>query len=718
MIRHESRHDVHDVSCEIDQNSEQCAELNDGNRGRGLFSLQGFISAAVKIYEACCENEMCRGANRDEFRQALDQAEEDSLKNGHQVLFSKRIPLRNPIVHRCRHQPRRAHDGCELPWESVSPLFPLNRRNNLLHSVLELHQVRHFCFAAGGECGLDETRMNDRHADARMAQIDSETLKIRGQRRFACAVSRRLGESTISSQTRDRDQPPLLALHHFGQHCRNTINGAQHIYPDHVRGVFRRQPNGVIRSADSRIGNEDVDWSKLFAKAIRSFPDGLHITYVGTRSNSFNITRACFTDDLVQQILAACQQSEMRATRRDLKRNSPTDPGRGPGDHHDLVGPVSHLDRIDLSLNQHDYRRDHRPRTGLFLNKPLQLHSHVLFQKRLVRQRLPRCSSDRRRNDTLRLIEHWSARKTIFRTHPTNTARNDLRLTIELASLFIYCYNDRYCAFVSELLALTHGLAVDLFKSTLVDERAANLTLVDDRRALAIQLEHVAILDQDDVLFGVTEMVFDKLLVTEEHPVFTVNRHDKLRTHSFRHDSYVFLRSVPADVYETSFLFDDVGAALVDESDHARDYTLVAGNDARRQHDRVALFDHQPFVTLRRHLRERRTRLALRSGNQKHDLVVAHHLGFVQRHEQPVRNVEITESICNLDILLHRTPEHTDVSIKLLRNVEHDLQTMNRRSKSRNDDAPLRFRKDLFERRNHCALRRRATRNRRVCGIG
>src|SRR4029079_5107031 len=107
-----------------------------------------------------------------------------------------------------------------------------------------------------------------------------------------------------------------------------------------------------------------------------------------------------------------------------------------------------------------------------------------------------------------------------------------------------------------------HRLAVDLVEPTLVNERAPNLTLVDDGRALTIELEHVAILDQNDVLLVVTEMVFDKLLVPEKHPVLTVNRHDKLRPHRFGHDANVFLRSVTADVHEPSFLLDDVRAAL------------------------------------------------------------------------------------------------------------------------------------------------------------
>src|SRR5690349_8879061 len=339
----------------------------------------------------------------------------------------------------------------------------------------------------------------------------------------------------------------------------------------------------------------------------------------------------------------------------------------------------------------------------------------MLFQQRLVGQRLSRRTSNRSRHNTLRLLEHSrSTSKTILNTQPTHTARDDLRLATEFASLLIHRHYDCHGPFVSKLFALAHGLAVDLFEPTLVNERASNLTLVDDGSALAIQLEHIAILDQNDVLLVVTEMVFDKLLVPEKHPVLAVNRHDKLRTHRFRHNPNVFLRSVAADVHEPSFLLDDVRAALVDEADHARDQTLVAGNDTRREHDRVALLDHQSFITLRRHLRERCARLALRSGHEKYDLVVVHHLRFVQRDEQAVGNVEIAEPVRHFDVLLHRATAHADVSIKLLRDVEHDLQTMNRRRKSRDDDAPLRLGKDLFKGRNYGALRRPAARDSRV----
>ena len=126
MIEDERAQNVHDVAREIDQNRQQRAELNHGDRRGGLLGLQRFVRAAKEIDEAGRENEMSSGTNRDKFRQALNEAEEDSLKNGHYGSFSKRIPLRDPIIHRRRHQQAGAYDGRELPGKSVDLLLFLD----------------------------------------------------------------------------------------------------------------------------------------------------------------------------------------------------------------------------------------------------------------------------------------------------------------------------------------------------------------------------------------------------------------------------------------------------------------------------------------------------------------------------------------------------------------------------------------------------------------
>src|SRR5205085_8344948 len=133
----------------------------------------------------------------------------------------------------------------------------------------------------------------------------------------------------------------------------------------------------------------------------------------------------------------------------------------------------------------------------------------------------------------------------------------------ERSCLFINCDYERDHAIVSKLLALAHGLCLYLFKARLVNEGAANLSLVNNACALSVKFKNITVLNQDYVLFSVAEMILYKLLVTEEHPVLAVNRHNKFWAHGFRHNLYIFLRSVAADVNQAPLFFNDVCVALV-----------------------------------------------------------------------------------------------------------------------------------------------------------
>src|SRR6267142_1680793 len=172
-------------------------------------------------------------------------------------------------------------------------------------------------------------------------------------------------------------------------------------------------------------------------------------------------------------------------------------------------------------------------------------------------------------------------------------------------------------------------------------------------------------------------MILNELLVPEKHAVFTVNRYDKLGSYCFRHNPNVFLRSMTANVYESSFLFNDIRATFVDVSNHARNHAFVARNYAGGKHNRIALFNHEPFVALRRHLGQCCSRLTLRTCYQKHDFVIAHLFRLIERNQQAIRNVEITQPVCDLYILLHGATQYANTSIKLLRDVEDNLESVN-----------------------------------------
>src|SRR5205085_4083148 len=83
VIGNESARDVDDVGREVDEHGEQSAELNDGDRRGRLLGLKGLVDAAVQFKNAGGEDKMSSGTDGGEFGKALNEAEKESLKNGH-----------------------------------------------------------------------------------------------------------------------------------------------------------------------------------------------------------------------------------------------------------------------------------------------------------------------------------------------------------------------------------------------------------------------------------------------------------------------------------------------------------------------------------------------------------------------------------------------------------------------------------------------------------
>jgi hypothetical protein len=83
VIDDKGSRDVDDVAREVDKHGEQSSQLNYGDARSGLFRLETFVDSRVKADSASSEDEMGGGTNRDEFCKTLDDAEDDSLENGH-----------------------------------------------------------------------------------------------------------------------------------------------------------------------------------------------------------------------------------------------------------------------------------------------------------------------------------------------------------------------------------------------------------------------------------------------------------------------------------------------------------------------------------------------------------------------------------------------------------------------------------------------------------
>src|SRR5215831_6181827 len=92
------------------------------------------------------------------YNEPLNKVRSTSTK----VLFSVRIPGRNPVIQKVRHYHSGTDHRCELPGKGVRLLALLDRAHNLFHRIIEFQQKWHRSFPTGGEWRLDEARVNDR----------------------------------------------------------------------------------------------------------------------------------------------------------------------------------------------------------------------------------------------------------------------------------------------------------------------------------------------------------------------------------------------------------------------------------------------------------------------------------------------------------------------------------------------------------------------------
>ena len=180
--------------------------------------------------------------------------------------------------------------------------------------------------------------------------------------------------------------------------------------------------------------------------------------------------------------------------------------------------------------------------------------------------------------------------------------------------------------------------------------------------------------------------------VLRQLPVLAVNRHEVARPHERQHQLQLLFAAVPRDVDVLDPLVDDVGAAARDVVDHAADRFLVPGNRPRREHDRVVGAELHVAVIVDRDPRQRRHRLALRSGRQAEDV-----LGRIARRRRSrgsARRPGCAGSPSRWAIsrvLDHAAADERDLAVELRRQVHQDLHAVDAR-RERRDDQPARSR--------------------------
>ncbi len=220
-----------------------------------------------------------------------------------------------------------------------------------------------------------------------------------------------------------------------------------------------------------------------------------------------------------------------------------------------------------------------------------------------------------------------------------------------------------------------------------------------------VELENVAALDQHHIADRAVHRA-RHLGMQLQLPVLAVDGNEIFRLHQIDDQLQFFLAGVPADVdrRRSPVFIDHVRLAAEQVIDHAVDRLLVAGNDARREHDRVALLDLGVLVVVHGRARQRRHGFALGSAD--------HHAHFFRREilhlagidHEPIGNLEVAQIFGDLRRVVHRAADESHFAPVLLSQFHRQADAVNGRRKAGNKQPPLGMREHFVKLPPHRAL--------------
>src|SRR5262252_7472972 len=147
-----------------------------------------------------------------------------------------------------------------------------------------------------------------------------------------------------------------------------------------------------------------------------------------------------------------------------------------------------------------------------------------------------------------------------------------------------------------------------------------------------------------------------------ELAVFAMDRDEVFGPHQVDDELQFFLAGVSA------YVDGRIRAVLVNHErfapekviDHAIDRLLVSGDDARREHHRVSLFDPRVLVVVDRGARKGRHWFALRAADQHADLLRSEILHLSGMNQQSFGNLYVSEVFSNLRRTHHGTADEAN----------------------------------------------------------
>ena len=263
---------------------------------------------------------------------------------------------------------------------------------------------------------------------------------------------------------------------------------------------------------------------------------------------------------------------------------------------------------------------------------------------------------------------------------------------------------DRDEALLGEHTSVLEVGVGDLADRGAVDVHVSEVELADHLDVAVLQVEHDAVVPDDGRRLGDARLDGERG-VRGEVPVLAVDRQHVARAQDVVAVQQFACGRVAAHVNLRVALVHHLRAELRQAVDDAVDRVLVAGDEARRQDDGVAL-PHLDLVLEVGHAREHRHRLALRPGAHVDDAVVGKIERLAQVHEHAVRDLEVPEVGGDAHVAHHAATHEGDPTAVGGRRIQHLLHPVHVAGEAGDDDATRGLGDDALEHRADVALER------------
>src|SRR6478672_4738603 len=231
----------------------------------------------------------------------------------------------------------------------------------------------------------------------------------------------------------------------------------------------------------------------------------------------------------------------------------------------------------------HDDREDEWPPARAFAEESAQFDAQLLLDDPLIGTFFDAGLVDYLAEQSRALGEQ------ILAVLHDEAARDDVGNAFEHSGLFVDRHHRHHQSVFGEVASIAQYLVANLAGAGAVDQNAAGRRLARHSRAFGVDRHDVAVLDEQYLGLRIApcEDPARYARMVGELAVFTVSRDEIARLDQRENQLQLLLAAVPGHVHVFRAFVNDVRAAPREVIHHAPDRLFVAGDRARRNHDRV-----------------------------------------------------------------------------------------------------------------------------------